>query len=199
MYDEPDAPVASSQTTHDSKWAGLNWRALFRERHRHPTSASPQTGFKLLFASGSTTLRHVVIQQAPPGGRDGGAPNKAGLLASPFSTTVTSAMQEVVGGSCREKDQAAIRGSGWVVGSLEAALWYFLHGKYFEDAILRAANLGDDTDTTAASAGQLVDAFFGADALPKLWRERLALGDEIAALSRHLAEGPNDKAGHLRL
>ena len=85
------------------------------------------------------------------------------------------------------KDKAAIKGSGWVVESLEAALWCFWHGRDFEDTILRAANLGDDADTTAAIAGQLAGAFYGADAIPRPWRERLALGDEIAALARDLA------------
>ena len=77
-------------------------------------------------------------------------------------------------GSYREKDEAAIKGSGWVVESLEAALWCFWHGEGFEDTILRAANLGDDADTTAAIAGQLAGAYYGADAVPKAWRERLA-------------------------
>jgi len=88
-----------------------------------------------------------------------------------------------------------MKGSGWVVESLEAALWCFWHGRDFEDTILRAANLGDDADTTAAIAGQLAGAFYGADAIPRPWRERLALGDEIAALAQHLAEGAHDTAG----
>ena len=117
-----------------------------------------------------------------------GAPSKAELLAGPFTAPLSPAIQAVAEGSYREKDEGAIKGSGWVVESLEAALWCFWHGEDLEDTILRAANLGDDADTTAAIAGQLAGAFYGADAIPRPWRERLVLGDEIAQLARHLAE-----------
>ena len=116
-----------------------------------------------------------------------GAPSKAELLVGPFTAPLSPAIQAVAEGSYREKDEGAIKGSGWVVESLEAALWCFWHGRDFEDTILQAANLGDDADTTAAIAGQLAGAFYGADAIPRPWRERLALGDEIAALARDLA------------
>lgn len=79
------------------------------------------------------------------------------------------------------------------------AQWCFWHGEDFEDTILRAANLGDDADTTAAIAGQLAGAYYGAEAVPKAWREQLALGDEIAALAQHLAEGAYDTAGNRSL
>ena len=117
-----------------------------------------------------------------------GSPSKAELLAGPFMATLSPAIQAVAEGSYREKDEAAIKGSGWVVESLEAALWCFWHGEDFEDTILRAANLGDDADTTAAIAGQLAGAFYGADAIPTHWRERVALGDEIVNLAEDLTK-----------
>ena len=126
----------------------------------------------------------------------GSTPSKAKLLAGPFTAPLSPAIQAVAEGSYREKGEAAIKGSGWVVESLEAALWCFWHGEDLEDTILRAANLGDDADTTAAIAGQLAGAYYGADAIPRPWRERLALGDEIAALAQHLAEGAHDTTEH---
>jgi len=57
---------------------------------------------------------------------------------------------ELARGSYRDRPITAIRGSGYVVHSLEAAMWCFWHSSSFEEAILMAANLGEDSDTTAA-------------------------------------------------
>jgi ADP-ribosyl-[dinitrogen reductase] hydrolase len=62
-------------------------------------------------------------------------------------------------GSYREKPEADIHGSGYVVQSLEAALWVFARTHSFADAVLMAANLGNDADTTAAVCGQVVGAY----------------------------------------
>lgn len=84
-----------------------------------------------------------------------------------------------------------IRGTGYAVDALEAALWCFWHTDSFEEAVLRAANLGDDADTTAAIAGQLAGAWYGVDAIPAGWREKVTMGDDIVVLAdRLLAERP---------
>lgn len=80
----------------------------------------------------------------------------------------------------------SIRGTGYVVESLEAAIWAFEHATNFEDAILRAANLGHDADTTAAVTGQLAGAWFGVRAIPQHWRERCYRAAEIVALADQL-------------
>jgi len=72
-----------------------------------------------------------------------------------------------------------IRGSGYVVESLEAALWCFWSTDSFEQAILAAANLGEDADTTAATCGQLAGAYYGLDDIPAHWRSRLVMHDDI--------------------
>lgn len=84
------------------------------------------------------------------------------------------------------KGEAAIRGSGYVVKSLEAALWCFMRAKDFEEAILMAANLGDDADTTAAVCGQVAGAYYGKSGIPTDWLEKLALGSTIAELAQQL-------------
>lgn len=81
------------------------------------------------------------------------------------------------------KREDAIVGSGYSVESLEAALWCFLHSDDYETAVLRAANLGDDADTTAAICGQLAGAFYGIDAIPPRWLERLTMREEIEAMA----------------
>lgn len=62
-------------------------------------------------------------------------------------------------GQYQRKDREAIRGTGYVVDSLEATLWCFAKTENFRDCVLMAANLGDDADTTAAQAGQIAGAF----------------------------------------
>lgn len=75
---------------------------------------------------------------------------------------------------------AEITGTGYAVASLEAALWCFMGSETFEDAILMAANLGGDADTTAAVCGQLAGAYYGVQDIPQTWLSRLALRDKIA-------------------
>lgn len=77
-------------------------------------------------------------------------------------------------GSFREKKPPEIVGSGYVVKSLEAALWAFHDAQDFREAVLRAVNLGDDADTTGAICGQLAGAYWGASGIPQEWRDALA-------------------------
>jgi ADP-ribosyl-[dinitrogen reductase] hydrolase len=91
-------------------------------------------------------------------------------------------------GSYRHKHVDQIRGSGYVVECLEAALWCFLHTDSFESAILAAANLGNDADTTAAVCGQVAGAYYGASSIPRHWLARLALRQTIIDLADQLRE-----------
>ena len=68
---------------------------------------------------------------------------------------------------------------GYVVKSLEAALWAFHDAKDFREAVLRAVNLGDDADTTGAVCGQLAGAYWGESGIPKEWRDGLAQPEMI--------------------
>ena len=88
-------------------------------------------------------------------------------------------IQEIAEGSFRKKQPPAIQGSGWVVKSLEASLWAFHNADSFEEAVLRAVNLGDDTDTTGATCGQLAGAFWGESNIPKSLRSCLARMDML--------------------
>ena len=90
-------------------------------------------------------------------------------------------IEEVASGSFLTKEPPGIRGTGYVVQSLEAALWAFHRGGSFREAILLAANLGDDADTTAAICGQIAGAFYGESGIPEEWLARLAMRETIAA------------------
>jgi ADP-ribosyl-[dinitrogen reductase] hydrolase len=77
-------------------------------------------------------------------------------------------------GSYQEKAPPSIRGTGYVVQALEAALWAFHHSESFEEGALLAVNLGDDADTTGAIYGQLAGAYYGLEAIPSPWRDTLS-------------------------
>lgn len=77
-------------------------------------------------------------------------------------------------GGYRDKPMREIQGTGYVVQSLEAALWSFHTTDSYQDAILRAVNLGDDADTTAAICGQIAGAVYGIAGIPAGWLEKLA-------------------------
>lgn len=87
----------------------------------------------------------------------------------------------IAAGSWRNKTEAQIRSSGYVVDTLEAALWCVDRSEDFASAVLRAANLGDDADTVAAVTGQLAGALWGLSGIPADWLRKLAWRDEIVA------------------
>ncbi len=97
----------------------------------------------------------------------------------------------VAAGSFRTTNPPVIRGSGYVVESLEAALWAFDRSTNFQEGCLLAANLGQDADTTAAVYGQLAGAYYGELGIPPRWLERLAHRELIA----HFADALWRRAG----
>lgn len=104
-------------------------------------------------------------------------------------------VEAVARGSWSTREPPEIRGTGYCVASLEAAIWAVGGARDPRDAILRAANLGDDADTTAAIAGQLAGARWGASALPAAWRARLCMAERIASLALALHDAEADPGG----
>jgi ADP-ribosyl-[dinitrogen reductase] hydrolase len=96
------------------------------------------------------------------------------------------AVARVVAGSFLERHPPDIRGTGYVVNSLEAALWAFANSETFESGALMAVNLGDDADTTGAVYGQLAGAFYGERGIPRRWRERIARRELIERIADRL-------------
>ncbi|KLV07022.1 hypothetical protein ABT56_07515 [Photobacterium aquae] len=99
-------------------------------------------------------------------------------------------------GSYIDKTRDGIHGSGFVVASLEAALWCFAHSTSFEQGALLAANLGEDADTTAAIYGQLAGAYYGGAAIPVHWRQKLAWRHHIEDIALWLMRRP--KRAHIK-
>jgi ADP-ribosyl-[dinitrogen reductase] hydrolase len=97
-------------------------------------------------------------------------------------------INEIANGNYAQKTITQVRGTGYVVESLEAALWCFYQTDTFESAILQAANLGDDADTTAAICGQIAGAYYGESKIPARWLEKLFMRNEIAELADKLSK-----------
>jgi ADP-ribosyl-[dinitrogen reductase] hydrolase len=88
-------------------------------------------------------------------------------------------ISQVASGSYKTKQPPSICGSGYVVQSLEAALWAFHHSTNFRDGALLAVNLGNDADTTGAIYGQLAGACCGIEGIPADWRTKISHFDLI--------------------
>jgi len=102
------------------------------------------------------------------------------------SASLAPTIQALARGDYSEKAADEIRGTGYVVQSLEAALWCFWQTSSFEEAILTAVNLGDDADTTGAICGQIAGAHYGEDGIPASWIKRLAMREQIEDLGDRL-------------
>jgi ADP-ribosyl-[dinitrogen reductase] hydrolase len=113
---------------------------------------------------------------------------KTAILGSGYGLDLVPAIRAIAKGSYNRKTRQEIKGSGYVVHSMEAALWCFYHTESYRDAILEAANLGDDADTTAAICGQIAGAYYGVEAIPAGWLSKLALREIIERLADQLYE-----------
>jgi ADP-ribosyl-[dinitrogen reductase] hydrolase len=116
----------------------------------------------------------------------GGAAKQDLLLRHAQGSFASRRVAQLARRAYRGKSPAGIRGGFYVVECLEAVHWCFDRTESFESAILEAANLGDDADTTAAVCGQHAGAYHGEEAIPGRWLRRVVMREEIAALARAL-------------
>ncbi len=100
-------------------------------------------------------------------------------------------IDEIACGSYKNKNPPEINGRGFVVRSLEAALWAFHNTDSFEEGCLKAVNLGDDADTVGAIYGQIAGAYYGESGIPEEWLNKLAKFDFISDLADKLIETSN--------
>ncbi|WP_424316469.1 ADP-ribosylglycohydrolase family protein [Haloferula sp.] len=120
--------------------------------------------------------------------------SKDDLLAPGFSesfcgldgSALAPAIAGIEAGEFKGKSRDEVRGSGYVVQSLEAALWAFWNSESFEEGALLAVNLGEDADTTGAVFGQIAGAFYGEEGIPQNWRGILAWHDQIQRIADQL-------------
>ncbi|HEY3310813.1 MAG TPA: ADP-ribosylglycohydrolase family protein [Anaerolineales bacterium] len=117
---------------------------------------------------------------------DGAEKNEI-LSENSLASIGSDKINAIARGEYQSKSTYQIKGSGYVVDALEAALWCFWKSTSFAEAVLAATNLGDDADTTAAICGQLAGAFYGEAGIPARWLEKLYMRSEISTLAEKLA------------
>ena len=126
-------------------------------------------------------------------------PTIDGLLLPDFRSVPT--IEAIARGDWRAKTRDEIRSSGYVVHTLEAALWAVGRTRSFEEALVLAVNLGDDADTVGAVAGQIAGALYGLASIPMRWLSLLAWRDELIGMAGRLvtldAAQPADNATRL--
>jgi len=111
-----------------------------------------------------------------------------GETYSNIKETMAVKVQEIINGSFKEKQPPEIRGTGFVVASLEASLWAFYNTDDFKSGCLAAVNLGDDADTTGAIYGQIAGAYYGLNGIPDSWVDKIVQKEFILELSEKLFE-----------
>jgi len=99
---------------------------------------------------------------------------------------VSSELDEVINGSFKRLNPPDIRASGYVLKTIEAALWAFYNSDTFEEGCLKVVNLGEDADTSGAVYGQLAGAYYGAQDIPSKWLSKLAHKDLIVEMADKL-------------
>lgn len=158
--------------------------ATDRDRARHFSGESARTTHGATECIDASRLLGDMIVRAL-----GGASKAEILFEAEVDGLESPTIQALAHGEYRDKESTDIRGSGYVVESLEAALWCFLETDSYAEAILAATNLGDDADTTAAICGQLAGAYYGEQDIPAHWRDQLTMRNEISALAEQLYKG----------
>lgn len=86
----------------------------------------------------------------------------------------------------RECEMAEIGSSGYVLHTLEASLWCFYGTPDYQEAVIKAVMLGEDTDTTACVTGGLAGLYYGVEGIPKDWMADVVKAEEIRAVAERL-------------
>ena len=99
-----------------------------------------------------------------------------------------AAFSRMLTGLIQTTDEEDILSGGYVIHTLEASLWSFLNTSTYAEAVLKATNLGGDSDTTAAVTGGLAGLFYGWQTIPEEWLRKLARKEDIEDLGRRLGK-----------
>ena len=96
--------------------------------------------------------------------------------------------KRVLNNNIKELTEEEINSGGYVIDTLEASIWCLLNSTNYSDAVLKAVNLGDDTDTTATVVGAIAGMYYGLNNIPEDWINCLARKEDIYKLSEQFAK-----------
>jgi ADP-ribosyl-[dinitrogen reductase] hydrolase len=101
-----------------------------------------------------------------------------------FNPDEIKLFKRLLSGGLTDEGEDRIRSSGYVLHTLEASIWCFLHTNDYREAVLKAVNLGEDTDTTGCVTGAIAGLYYGKESIPQDWIEALARKEDIIQLSK---------------
>jgi ADP-ribosylglycohydrolase len=102
-----------------------------------------------------------------------------------FDSSEMLLFNKVLRGALNKYPEEEIQSSGYVLHTLEASIWSFLNTDSYKESVLKAVNLGGDTDTTACVTGALAGLYYGAESIPEEWKSLLVRKDDISVLSKN--------------
>lgn len=103
-----------------------------------------------------------------------------------FNPKEIQLFERVLKNDISKYSEEEISSSGYVLHSLEASLWCFLNSESYSEAVLKAVNLGEDTDTTGAITGGIAGICYGFESIPKEWVDVLVRKEDIETLCEKL-------------
>lgn len=110
------------------------------------------------------------------------------LTSLAINPTEIAKFDRLLKGDIAKLDEDEIQSSGYVLHTLEASIWCLLTTDNYKEAVLKAVNLGNDTDTTGAVTGGLAGLLYGLDDIPKKWLQQIAKYNDIENLAERLNE-----------
>jgi ADP-ribosylglycohydrolase len=115
---------------------------------------------------------------------------KKNILFKPynFHKPLSGKINDIALGKYKELNQKELTTTGYVVDTLNIALWAFYKTKKYKDGALLSINVGGDTDTNAAVYGQIAGAYYGYSSIPKKWRDIIPMKQQIINMSKQLFE-----------
>ncbi|RYD71075.1 MAG: ADP-ribosylglycohydrolase family protein [Verrucomicrobiaceae bacterium] len=149
--------------------------------HRHPRSQMACGLYALL-------VRELLLGQPPEAALQRALFNFAAAYDEPPYLAERPHFQQLEVGHLSELPESAVASSGYVMHTLTASIWCLFTSSSFEETVLRAVNLGSDTDTTGCVAGGLAGLLYGVSSIPAEWLGLLARRNEVKGLFDRFVE-----------
>lgn len=109
-----------------------------------------------------------------------------------FSEESIEKYRRILKHELEDADEDSIKSTGYVVDTLEACLWTTLHTNNYEEAVVEAVSLGDDTDTVGAITGSMAATIYGLDSIPDRWLSKVRRVDKVLNLVTAFSDVLND-------
>jgi len=106
------------------------------------------------------------------------------IATQTFKPTELSLFERTLSGSLLHESVDNIHSTGYVLHTLEASIWCFMTSETYAEAVLKAVNLGGDTDTTACVTGALSGLYYGTDSIPENWKNTIARKNDVVTLTK---------------